>query len=144
MSSQRRAAVLIATAVLSCLPAAAAGCASASAHGSPSPATSSAGPSDTVSRAGIGATLTVTATVERVITVNAFVVGDDDLPDRGLLVFGVARRPLRPTDLVTVRGTVEQFRFSTFAPRFAMSDAGRYQPFDGHRVLIAEEIRSDA
>ena len=144
MSRQRLARVLMSAATVPLGFVAVAGCTSAGAQEPASPAKSSATPLNTVARADVGAELTVTASVERVITVDAFVVGDQDLPAGGLLVFGVARPGLRPTDLVTVRGAVERFGFSTFAPRFALSDAERYRTFDGHKVLIAEEIRSYA
>jgi hypothetical protein len=67
-----------------------------------------------------------------------------DLPHRGLLIFGTMPPGLQPTDLVSVRGRIARFDFGAFAPRFALSEAKHYLPFDGHKVLIAEQIRSYA
>jgi hypothetical protein len=142
MRPRRPAGALLRTAVVPLVALAMASCASAAAH--EPPRTMSAGPEDTVSRAAIGAELSITASVQRVIVADAFVIVDGDLPVRGLLVFGTVPGALQPTDLVSVRGRIARFDFATFAPRFALSEAQRYQQFNGGKVLIAEQIRSYA
>jgi hypothetical protein len=97
---------------------------------------------DTVAAAGIGERLVVTASVADVLAGHAFVVQDVDLADQGLLVLGRAPADLAPTDLVTVGGTVELFTIAHFGPRYHLTDPARYQRFDGHKALVADQVRS--
>lgn len=97
---------------------------------------------DTVAAAGIGERLVVTASVADVLAGHAFVVQDVDLADQGLLVLGRVPADLAPTDLVTVGGTVELFTLARFGARYDLTDAARYQRFDGIKVLVADQVRS--
>ncbi|HJT95995.1 MAG TPA: hypothetical protein VJ777_29300, partial [Mycobacterium sp.] len=74
----------------------------------------------------------------------AFVVGDVDLPDQGLLV--LARTPkaadVRAPDLVTVDGVLRRFTFAAFCTPFGLAQAAPYEPFEGRKVLVATSLRS--
>jgi hypothetical protein len=99
-------------------------------------------PHDTVTDSRLGAELVVTATVTRLITINTFVLHDADLPTHGLLVVGADPGGLHQDDLVTVRGRVELFVFRAFAPKYGLSVAAPYVPFQGRRILVAIDVRS--
>jgi hypothetical protein len=97
-------------------------------------------PSDTVSRARLGARLVVTAAVVKRFGAYALVVEDVDLPTGGLLVF--ARHPVDadPPVLVTAAGTVAVFRGTDFAPD-QLDDRRLFAPFEGRRALLAAEVK---
>ncbi|WP_139131633.1 hypothetical protein [Micromonospora halophytica] len=88
----------------------------------------------------MGDQLTVTASVERVITDTAFVVRDVDLTDGTLLVLSTAASPPSPPQLVTVQGTVIRFSHRELTDRHHLGPPGRYGAFDGGRALAAREI----
>jgi hypothetical protein len=117
MRWHRQTGVLLRVAAVSLVVLAVAGCAAAVTHEPARPVEPSVASTDTVSRTSIGAELSITASVTSVITADAFVVTDEDLPDRGLLVFGTMPPGLHPVDLVNVRGRIVRFDFGAFAPR---------------------------
>jgi hypothetical protein len=99
-------------------------------------------PPDTVAAARVGARLTVTASVVRLITARAFVVGDVDLPPEGLLVLGDRPSGLRPDDLVMVGGTVQMFAFDRVESRYRLADPAPFAPYADRKVLVADTVRS--
>jgi hypothetical protein len=99
-------------------------------------------PPDTVAAARVGARLTVTASVVRLIAARAFVVGDVDLPPEGLLVLGDRPSGLRPDDLVMVGGTIQIFAFDRAETRYRLADPAPFAPYAGRKVLAADMVRS--
>jgi hypothetical protein len=97
---------------------------------------------NTIDGASVGMRLTVTATVATSITPTSFVVKDADLPPEGLLVLDASATAVRPSDLVTVDGTVVLFDFTGVAGRHELTDATSYAHFDGGKVLEARTVRS--
>ncbi|WFE39815.1 hypothetical protein [Micromonospora sp. WMMD998] len=106
----------------------------------PSPEPTSTVRLGTVARAEVGARLTVTATVERVIGDTAFVVHDVDLTEGTLLVLSTAAPAPEPPQLVTVRGTVVEFSHRDLDGRYRLGDSGPYRAFEGGRALAADEV----
>jgi hypothetical protein len=119
-----------------------AGCTDPPPEAPPRPEPVSTRPTGTVARAEVGDRLTVTASVERVITDTAFVVRDVDLTDGTLLVLSTARPAPAPPQLVTVEGTVIRFSHPEFADRYRLGPPGPYRAFEGRQALVAEELRS--
>lgn len=68
----------------------------------PAPQIASELPIGTIAGHNLGDRVMVTASVASVITARSFVIGDADLLDRGLLVFGGPGSGVRRTALVTV------------------------------------------
>jgi hypothetical protein len=97
---------------------------------------------DTVTRHKVGDRFVVTAAVVRVPAARAFIVADADLPAGGLLVLGGHPDGLRETDLVTADGTIELFAFDRFKARYELADQRPYAPFEGHKILVADSVRS--
>ncbi|MEU7932371.1 hypothetical protein [Micromonospora echinofusca] len=94
----------------------------------------------TVARAEVGDRLTVTATVDRVISDTAFVVRDVDLTDGILLVLTTGPSAPAPPQLVTVRGTVIRFSHRDLDDRYRLGSPGPYRVFEGGRALVAYEL----
>ncbi|WBB71381.1 hypothetical protein O7602_16600 [Micromonospora sp. WMMD1128] len=117
-----------------------AGCTSRPAAPQPSPEPTSTVRLGTVARADVGARLTMTATVERVISDTAFVVHDVDLTEGTLLVLSTAAPAPEPPQLVTVRGTVVDFSHRELDGRYRLGDSGPYRAFEGGRALAADEV----
>ncbi|WP_147252498.1 hypothetical protein [Micromonospora endolithica] len=88
----------------------------------------------------MGDRLTVTASVERVITDAAFVVRDVDLTDGTLLVLITGPSIPAPPQLVTVQGTVIRFSHRDLTDRYDLGPPGPYRAFEGGRALVAQEI----
>ncbi|MEU8214014.1 hypothetical protein AB0B85_32970 [Micromonospora sp. NPDC049044] len=95
-----------AAATLSAVVLLAGGCTGEPAAPRPSPVPTPTTAPGTVARAEVGDLLTVTASVERVITDGAFVVRDVDLTDGALLVLSTGLTVPAAPQLVTVEGTV--------------------------------------
>ncbi|MFC4018484.1 hypothetical protein ACFOW4_11090 [Micromonospora sp. GCM10011542] len=106
----------------------------------PEPRPLPATPPGTVAQAEVGDRLTVTASVERIITDVAFVVRDADLTDETLLVLTAGPRAPAPPQLVTVRGTVIRFSHRELVGRYPLGPPGPYRAFDGGPALVAEEV----
>lgn len=106
----------------------------------PRPDPEAATQAGTVARAEVGDRLTVTATVEQVITENAFVVRDADLTDGTLLVLSTGHSAPAPPQLVTVVGTVVPFLHRDLSGRYHLGSAGPYRTFEGGRALAAQEV----
>ncbi|MEV1155980.1 hypothetical protein AB0J27_11315 [Micromonospora chokoriensis] len=94
----------------------------------------------TVARAEVGDQLTVTASVERVITDSAFVVRDVDLTDGTLLVLSTGLSVPAAPQLVTVEGTVIRFSHRDLTGRYQLGPPGPYRAFEGGRALVAREL----
>ncbi|WP_431918824.1 hypothetical protein [Micromonospora wenchangensis] len=94
----------------------------------------------TVARAEVGAELTVTAAVDRVVTDTAFVLRDVDFTDGRLLVLSSDPVTAQPPQLVTVRGTVIEFSHRELSARYDLGPAGSYRDFAGGRALAAREV----
>ncbi|RKN47665.1 hypothetical protein D7223_12995 [Micromonospora endolithica] len=118
----------------------AAGCTGESAAPRPSPEPAPTTARGTVARAEVGDRLTVTASVERVITDAAFVVRDVDLTDGTLLVLITGPSIPAPPQLVTVQGTVIRFSHRDLTDRYDLGPPGPYRAFEGGRALVAQEI----
>ncbi|MEU4770898.1 hypothetical protein [Micromonospora sp. NPDC023644] len=88
----------------------------------------------------MGDRLTLTATVDRVITDTAFVVRDADLTDGTLLVLTTGPSAPAPPQLVTVRGTVIRFSHRDLSDRYRLGSPGPYRAFEGGRALVAQEL----
>ncbi|PGH42923.1 hypothetical protein COO58_19205 [Micromonospora sp. WMMA1996] len=116
------------------------GCAGEPEHTGPSPEPTPTVRLGTVARAEVGARLTVTATVERVITGGAFVVRDVDFTDGTLLVLSTDPVTAEPPQLVTVSGTVVDFSYRDLSDRYRLGPAGAYREFEGGRALVAEQV----
>ncbi|PGH45386.1 hypothetical protein GA0070622_2942 [Micromonospora sediminicola] len=116
------------------------GCAGEPEPPRPSPEPTSTVRLGTVARAEVGARLTVTATVDRVITGTAFVVRDVDFTDGTLLVLSVDPASAEPPQLVTVSGTVVDFSYRDLSDRYRLGPAGAYREFEGGRALAAEQV----
>ncbi|MEU1968630.1 hypothetical protein ABZ541_23285 [Micromonospora sediminicola] len=117
-----------------------AGCASRPEDPQPTPEPTSTVRLGTVARAEVGARLTVTATVDRVITGTAFVVRDVDFTDGTLLVLSVDPASAEPPQLVTVTGTVVDFSYRDLSDRYELGPSGAYRDFEGGRALAAEDV----
>jgi hypothetical protein len=118
----------------------AAGCTSGPATPQPSPAPAPTTAAGTVARAEVGDLLTVTASVERVITDTAFVVRDVDLTNGTLLVLSTGQSVPAPPQLVTVQGTVIRFSHRDLTDRYRLGPPGPYRAFEGGRALVAHEL----
>lgn len=127
------------------------GClATAGCHSSPEPPSphlpSAPGPSgvlvDTIAARRVGDRLTTTAAVTSVLALRAFVIGDADLPDRGLLVLGGPPGGVRESSLVTVSGVIDRFEFDRFADRYGLQDPRRYDRFTDHKIMLADDVHS--
>ncbi|GAA3777945.1 hypothetical protein [Micromonospora maritima] len=94
----------------------------------------------TVARAEVGTRLTVTATVDRVVTGTAFVVRDVDFTDGTLLVLSTGKVTAEPPQLVTVVGTVVDFSYRDLSDRYALGPPDAYREFEGGRALSAEDV----
>ncbi|MDG4801439.1 hypothetical protein [Micromonospora sp. WMMD980] len=94
----------------------------------------------TVARAEVGARLTVTATVDRVVTGGAFVVRDVDFTDGTMLVLSAEPITAEPPQLVTVSGTVVDFSYRELADRYDLGPSGPYRSFEGGRAIVAERV----
>ncbi|MEV5819693.1 hypothetical protein ACFYMB_27185 [Micromonospora haikouensis] len=117
-----------------------AGCTDRSADPRPTPEPSPTVRLGTVARAEVGARLTVTATVDRVIAGTAFVVRDVDLTDGTLLVLSADPTTAEPPQLVTVYGTVIDFSYRELSDRYELGPAGAYREFEGGRALAAQGV----
>jgi hypothetical protein len=107
--------------------------------------TSTAPPGETlrtIAGSEIGAVLTVTAALVTVISDQAFVLSDVDLPERGLLVVGTLPDGARPPDLITARGAIAAFEFEQFSRTYGLDQPARYDAWQGRKVLVAHEVRS--
>jgi hypothetical protein len=118
------------------------GCSAFGRPDAPEPAPPSSLPRNTMDIASVGMTITVTATVESVITPTSFVVRDADLPFEGLLVLSAAVPGLRPSDLVTIDGEVVLFRFADLAAAHGLTAEAPYSAFEGEKVVEARDVRS--
>ncbi|MBM0202427.1 hypothetical protein ACIA47_16075 [Micromonospora sp. NPDC051227] len=118
----------------------AAGCTSSPVTPQPSPEPTLTTTPGTVARAEVGDLLTVTASVERVITDTAFVVRDVDLTDGTLLVLSTGQPVPTPPQLVTVQGTVIRFSHRDLTDRYQLGPSGPYRAFEGGRALAAREL----
>ena len=118
-----------------------AGC-DVSADPEPEPMPSRSAPLDTIAAAAEGERIVLTAGVTGVLSDRAFVVGDVDLPDEGLLVLTPAAVDVAAPDLVTVDGVLRKFTFPAFRVPFGLVQAGPYEPFEGRKVLVAADVRS--
>ncbi|RBJ11610.1 hypothetical protein DRA43_00300 [Micromonospora provocatoris] len=116
------------------------GCDSRSGDPQPTPEPTSTVRLGTVARADAGARLTVTATVDRVITGTAFVVRDVDFTDGRLLVLSAGRTTGEPPQLVTVVGAVIDFSYRDLSDRYQLGPPGAYRDFEGGRALAAEDV----
>ncbi|WP_431932233.1 hypothetical protein [Micromonospora sp. RP3T] len=116
------------------------GCASRPADPQPTPEPTATVRLGTVARAEVGARLTVTASIERVLTRAAFVVRDADLTQGRLLVLSGDPAPAEPPQLVTVSGTVIEFSYRDLSARYDLGSLGPYRNFEGGRALVAEEV----
>ena len=99
-------------------------------------------PPDTIAATRVGARLTVTASVVRLLAARAFVVRDVDLPPDGLLVLGDRPSGLRTRDLVMARGTIQVFAFDRFGTTYQLADSAPFAPYAGRKVLVADLVRS--
>jgi hypothetical protein len=108
----------------------------------PTPGASAEAPVGTIARHDVGDRIIVTASVATVITTQSFVIGDADLPDRGVLVLGGPPTGVRSTSLVTVYGTIDRFEFGRFAGIYRLGSDDRYARFDGHKIVLAASVRS--
>ncbi|MFI7208818.1 hypothetical protein [Micromonospora aurantiaca] len=106
----------------------------------PSPEPASTVRLGTVASAELGARLTVTATVDRVIAGTAFVVRDVDFTDGRLLVLSVGKTTAEPPQLVTVVGTVVDFSYRDLSGRYQLGPSDAYRDFEGGRALVAEDV----
>jgi|SRR3954447_7408834 hypothetical protein len=97
---------------------------------------------DTITAADIGEHLVVTASVTHVLEERAFVAGDVDLPQAGLLVLSRVPPGLAPPDLVVIDGHVQQFSYRSFGPLYQLTGPARYRPWENGKVLVADDIRS--
>lgn len=116
------------------------GCAGRPADPQPTPEPTSTVRLGTVARAEVGARLTVTATVDRVITGTAFVVRDVDFTDGTLLVLSTGKATAEPPQLVTVVGTVIDFSYRDLSDRYQLGPSGAYRDFEGGPALAAEDV----
>ncbi|MBQ0906080.1 hypothetical protein [Micromonospora sp. U21] len=116
----------------------AAGCTGAAPQPTPKPVPTTA--PGTVARAELGERLTLTASVERIITGAAFVVRDLDLTDGTLLVLSVAASAPAPPQLVTLEGIVIRFSHRELSERYHLGPPGPYQDFEGRRALVARNL----
>ncbi|MBU8861528.1 MULTISPECIES: hypothetical protein [unclassified Micromonospora] len=117
-----------------------AGCARQPRDPQPSPEPTSTVRLGTVARAEAGSRLTVTATVDRVITGTAFVVRDVDFTDGTLLVLSAGPDIPEPPQLVTVVGTVVDFSYRDLSGRYELGPSGPYRDFEGGRALVAGDV----
>ncbi|MEW2386094.1 hypothetical protein AB0873_28945 [Micromonospora sp. NPDC047707] len=117
-----------------------AGCTDPPAAPAPSPEPAPTTRPGTVARAQVGDRLTVTATVDRIITDTAFVIRDVDLTDGTLLVLSAGASAPAPPHLVTVQGTVIRFAHGDLADRYALGPSGPYQAFKGGPALVAQAL----
>ena len=108
---------------------------------SPPTARASAAPK-TIATSEVGDPLVITAAVAAIITAQAIVVSDVDLPEQGLLVLGVVPGDLERRDLVTVKGVVDKFDFTHFAARYRLEHPDRYRKFTNRKIVLAHAVRS--
>ncbi|WFF00255.1 hypothetical protein [Micromonospora sp. WMMD964] len=138
--SRRHGWVRPAAATLSAVVLLAGGCTDEPAAPQPSPVPTPTTAPGTVARAQVGDQLTVTATVETVITESAFVVRDVDLTDGTLLVLSTGPSVPAAPQLVTVEGTVIRFSHGDLTGRYHLGPRGPYRAFEGGRALVAREL----
>ena len=117
-----------------------AGCSGQPEDPQPTPEPASTVRLGTVARAEVGARLTVTATVGRVITGTAIVVRDVDFTDGTLLVLSADPVTAEPPQLVTVSGTVVDFPYRARSDRYELGPAAAYRDIEGGRALVAEDV----
>jgi hypothetical protein len=97
-------------------------------------------PIGTMARAQPGDRLVITAGVVRVLSTDAFIVNDADLPPQGLLVLSPAvPNGVRQTALVRLDGVVTFFRSSEF-PHLSLGDSALLRPYEDEKALIADQI----
>jgi hypothetical protein len=96
----------------------------------------------TVTATDLGERLNVTASVVAVLADRAFVVNDTGVTGHGLLVLTPTATDVSPPDVVAVDGTIRRFSFDGFRAPFELTQRSAYQPFEGHKVLVAAEIRA--
>lgn len=108
----------------------------------PAPTGAAAGAPGTIADSEIGDQLTVTAALVTIISERSFVVGDVDLPDRGLLALGPVPDHARPADLLTIRGVIDTFEFNRLAAAHGLVPDDRYDSFLGAKVLVTSDVRS--
>ncbi|MEV4766791.1 hypothetical protein AB0J89_29580 [Micromonospora chokoriensis] len=138
--SRRKRRVRPAAATLSAVVLLAGGCTGEPEAPRPSPVPTPTTAPGTVARAEVGDQLTVTASVEQVITDGAFVVRDVDLTDGTLLVLSTGLTVPAAPQLVTVEGTVIRFSHRDLTGRYHLGPPGPYRAFEGGRALVAREL----
>ncbi|MEU8327903.1 hypothetical protein [Micromonospora sp. NPDC048839] len=137
---RRKSRVRPAVAMLSAVVLLVGGCTGEPAAPQPSPVPTPTTPPGTVARAKVGDHLTLTASVERVITNGAFVVRDVDLTDGTLLVLSTGLSVPAAPQLVTVEGTVIRFSHRDLTGRYHLGSPRPYRAFEGGRALVAREL----
>ncbi|MFF5217326.1 hypothetical protein [Micromonospora sp. NPDC000442] len=106
----------------------------------PPPPSTGTSPPDTLARVEVGAALTVTAAVDRIIDERAIVVRDIDLTEGTLLVLTRQAVEAAPPQLLSVEGTVVRFSYRSLAARHDLTDPAAYRPFEGQKALVASQV----
>ncbi|MEU8230461.1 hypothetical protein AB0C12_12780 [Actinoplanes sp. NPDC048967] len=96
----------------------------------------------TIADSEVGDRITVTAVLVTVISERSFVVEDVDLPNRGLLTLGHLPEHSGQGDLLTMRGVIATFDFDRLAWTYGLVRDSRYEKFQDHKILIAQDVRS--
>lgn len=90
----------------------------------------------TIANSGVGEHITLTAGLSRVLTRQAFVVRDVDLPEQGLLVLGELPAQARPPALVTITGVVTIYHPEGLGEDSELAD------FRDRKIVVADTVRS--
>ncbi|UQU62609.1 hypothetical protein COUCH_26720 [Couchioplanes caeruleus] len=85
----------------------------------------------------IGRTVTVTATVSKVITERSFVLTGNEYGDDSILVLSAPGIEAEPGKQVTVTGVVRKFTYGAYFDDYDLGGADSYEDFDAEEFLVA-------
>ncbi len=85
----------------------------------------------------IGRTVTVTATVSKVITDRSFVLTGDEYGDDSILVLSAPGIAAERGRQVTVTGVVSTFTYGAYFDDYDLGGADSYEDFDAEEFLVA-------
>ena len=92
----------------------------------------------------VGDTVTVSAAVTDVLTPQSFQLAGDEWGDESLLVTSAEQANVQEGTVVRVTGQVaEPFVYGKYANDYGLGDAALYDPYDGEKFLIAENVTTD-
>ncbi|MDY7088525.1 MAG: hypothetical protein SYR96_25905 [Actinomycetota bacterium] len=85
----------------------------------------------------IGRTVTLTATVTKVITDRSFVLTGNEYGDDSILVLSAPGIDAESGKQVTVTGVVSTFSYEHYLDDYGLGSADAYQEFDAEEFLVA-------